>query len=106
MTQLTLLDDPLEVAFQQWVRANPDVIEAIRQLALGWRRAGHDRCGISMLAEVARWQHGIRQQDEGDGLAINNSYRSRLARLLMATTPELPADFFSCRALANERAAA
>jgi hypothetical protein len=98
--QLALLDDPLEQQFQLWVRSNGHVVEHLRSLALDWHRAGHDRCAIAMLVEVARWQHGLRAA--GDAWAINNSYRSRLARLLLATTPDLPADFFSTRVLRAE----
>lgn len=101
-TQVTLMDDPLELAFQRWIRENPDVLTHIRRLALEWHEAGNRRCAIAMLVEVARWQHGLRAV--GDAYAINNSYRSRLARLILATTPGLPHDFFSTRALRTEPA--
>lgn len=99
-TQLALLEDPLELAFQEWIRQNPHVVEHLRKLSLEWYRAGHDRCAIAMLVEVARWRDGLRSQ--GDPWAINNSFRSRLARLILATTPELPTKFFTMRSLRTE----
>jgi len=99
-TQVTMFEDTLELAFQKWVRANPNVVEHMRRLAVEWHGAGHRKCAIAMLVEVARWQHGLRAT--GDQWAINNSYRSRLARLILATTPGLPPDFFETRALRSE----
>jgi hypothetical protein len=101
-TQVTLMDDPLELSFQRWVRENGHVVDHLRRLAVEWHEAGHGRCAIAMLVEVARWQHGIRAT--GEPYAINNSYRSRVARLILATTPGLPHDFFSTRALRTEPA--
>jgi hypothetical protein len=99
-TQLGLLEDPLELAFQEWIVKNAHVLEHLRRLAIEWHRAGHDRCAIAMLVEVARWRDGLRSQ--GDPWAINNSFRSRLARVILATTPELPRKFFAMRSLRTE----
>jgi hypothetical protein len=102
MNQLSLLPDPLEVRFVEWLRDNGHVIDHLRAMAVEWYRAGHDHGAIATFVEVARWQHGLRST--GDTFAINNSYRSYLARHIMATTPELPADFFAFRVLRSEAA--
>ena len=102
--QLALLDDPLDVAFVEWSRANRDVIDVFKRLARTWHRQGHDRCSIGMLTERVRWEYGMRAVDTDDaGVAINNNHRSRLARLILNECPDLPADFFHLRTLASER---
>jgi hypothetical protein len=95
-TQQMLLPDTIEEKFQRWIRSNPETVEHVRQLALKWHRAGHTKCGIGMLCEVTRWDSGVQGRDE-DGLKVNNSYRALLSRHLLATTPELPVDFFETR---------
>ena len=95
-TQPMLLPDTIEEKFQRWIRDHPDVVEHFRRLALEWLHAGHDRCGIGMLAEKARWDAGVGGRDE-DGFKVNNNYRALLARHLIATTPALPVDFFALR---------
>lgn len=94
--QPTLLHDTIEEKFQRWLRSNPETVEHIRGLAVQWHRAGHARCGIGMLAEKARWDAGVGGRDE-DGFKVNNNYRALLARHLVASTPELPVDFFEVR---------
>jgi hypothetical protein len=96
--QLSLLEDPIEVQFQAFHHAHPEVYEQLHELALELRNQGHRRCGIGMLFEVLRWtwmRSGIRDED---GFRLNNNYRSRYARLLMANDPRL-AGFFETRAL-------
>lgn len=94
--QMVLLPDAIEKRFQKWIRANPHVVDHVRELALKWLDTGHNRCGIGMLCEVARWHGGIDTTDEA-GFRINNDYRALLARHLIATTPRLPVDFFETR---------
>ena len=84
--QLALLEDPLDVRFAEYHQSNPRVYEAIVELCREWVAAGHDRIGIGMVFEVLRWQHGLRA--DGD-FAINNTMRSRYARLVMANEPDL-----------------
>lgn len=97
VTQPMLLPDTIEEKFQRWLRGNPATVDHVRALALEWHRAGHDRCGIGMLAEVARWHGGVDSSKDEDGFKINNNYRALLARHLVATTPDLPVDFFETR---------
>lgn len=99
--QLALLD-PLEAPFVDWLRGNPVIVEAFRQAAVEWYRAGNDRCSAKMLAEVIRWKHGLTSRDS-DGYKVNNNWTSRLGRHVVATTPELPADFFETRVLRADR---
>ena len=66
---------------------------SVRDRALALRDRGVRRYGIAGLFEAARYArtHSLGRDDEG--FALNNSYRSRLARRLMADHPELDGMF-------------
>lgn len=97
-------DDDLHARFVEWLRSKHgrQVEAAFRDAALRWHRAGHNHCSAKLLAEVIRWEAGLAGRDP-DGLKINNSYVSRLHRHISATTPQLPADFFTARVLREDR---
>ena len=97
--QLSLLPDPLEARFLAYHHANPHVYRELVAMARQWRAAGHTHAGIAMFFEVLRWQSGLR--GDGDQFALNNSYRSRYARLIAANEPDLT-DLFTMRHLAGE----
>jgi hypothetical protein len=79
--------ESIQGRFEAFHEANPHVYEALARLAREWRGAGHDRCGVGMLFEVLRFRRGLRTQ--GDDFKLNNSYRSRYARLLEEREPDL-----------------
>jgi hypothetical protein len=89
----------VERLFAEWIESEPGrYVEAeVARLALEDRAAG-DRCGeINLyLALVRRASRGLTKDREG--YACNNSYRSLLARRLMARHPEL-AGYFRTREL-------
>lgn len=91
----------LDDRFAIWIALNGHVAQRLRVMALELVAAGRKRIGIKMLVEVLRWQQSL--ETTGDVWLINNSYVSRLGRLLMDTTPEL-AGVFETRTLACERA--
>lgn len=97
--QLSLLPDPLESRFLAFHHRNPHVYRELVAMARDWKAAGNGHAGIAMFFEVLRWQSGLR--GEGDQFALNNSYRSRYARLIAANEPDL-ADLFTLRSLAGE----
>lgn len=97
--QLALLSDPLDVRFVEYHHANPHVYAAIVRMFREWKAAGHERIGIGMVFEVLRWQHGLRAA--GDQFAVNNSMRSRYARLVMANEADL-AGIFETRTLKSD----
>jgi hypothetical protein len=103
MNQLSLLPDPIDQAFFAFHHANPDVYRSLVKLARQWKAAGHDRCSIAMLFEVLRFDVGLKTTSP-DGLKLNNSYRSRYARIIQANEHDLRG-FFETRALATERVA-
>jgi hypothetical protein len=103
-SQLSFLPDPIDQAFVAFHHANPQVYRQLVGLAREWKKAGHSKCSINMLFKVLRWDEGIRTKS-ADGVKLNNSFRSRYARLVAANHPDL-AGLFETRALASERGAA
>lgn len=95
--QISLLEDPLDVAFRQFHHAHPHVYDALVTHALKWQHQGHRKCGIGMLFELFRWDAGMTFGPTAD-FKLNNNYRSRYARLIMANEPGLNG-FFETRAL-------
>jgi hypothetical protein len=87
---------PLQEAFERFHRENPQVYDELVGMARRWRRSGHERCGIGMLFEVLRYRYGLRTA--GDEFKLNNNYRSRYARKIMAEHPDLDG-FFETREL-------
>lgn len=98
--QLSMLEDDLQARFVAWLRTEHGrhIETAFRDAALRWHRAGHAHCSAKLLAEVIRWEAGLTGTDP-DGFKINNNHVSRLARHILATTPQLPPNFFATRIL-------
>lgn len=88
----------LESRFRTFHQANPWVLDALIGLARDMRRTRDRRVGIGMLFEVLRWQSW--RHTSGDEFKLNNSYRSRYARLIMERCPDL-ADAFETRGLTS-----
>jgi hypothetical protein len=87
----------LEERFRLWVFANEHVIELFLKFAREAKAAGKGHFGIGAIAERVRWEVYITRK-EADPWKINNSYRSRLARLLVKRDPSLEG-FFEFRKL-------
>lgn len=95
--QLTLDIEPLvmpetvkgasiQERFESFHTLNPWVFRAFVRLTEDWIARGRDRIGIGMLTEIIRWEYG--RQTVGDEFRINNNFRSRYVRLLIAEHPE------------------
>lgn len=97
--QLSFLPDPLEARFLEFHHANPHVYRALVEMSYEWLAAGHSSGSIAMFFEVLRWRVGI--TTSGEQFVLNNSYRSRYARLIAANEPALR-EFFNTRQLRNE----
>lgn len=88
--------ETIEQRFWAFHEQNPWVLDALIRLTDDMRARGRDKVGIGMLFEVLRW-HSYRQT-EGDDYKLNNSFRSRYARLIGKVRPDL-ADMFEVREL-------
>lgn len=86
----------IQQRFEAFHAANPWVYDALVRLTHDWVRRGNPRIGIGMLTEIIRWQYGRRTA--GDAFKINNNFRSRYVRLMIAEHPEW-ASVFSTREL-------
>lgn len=86
----------IQERFEQFHTLNPWVYRSFETLTHDWLERGHGRIGIGMLTEVLRWQYG--RQTVGDDFKLNNNFRSRYVRLLMAEHPEW-SDVFETRTL-------
>lgn len=76
----------IQERFEAFHAANPWVYRAFERLTADALAHGHARVGIGMFTEVIRWQYGRRT--DGDPFKVNNSYRSRYARMLLDKHPE------------------
>ena len=80
-------DSPtLQAQFERFHEDNPHVYKVLERLATKWL-ATHSKAGVGMLWEVMRWQLGVETSDTA-AYRLNNDYRSRYARLLLANHPE------------------
>lgn len=88
--------DSIEGKFRTFHRENPHVYVALCRLAREYQHAGHDKGSIAMLFEVLRWQTDLTTR--GDKFLLNNSWRSRYARLIANLEDDLDG-FFETREL-------
>jgi hypothetical protein len=79
----------IQARFEEFHATNPWVFEEIVRLAQGLADRGHQRFGIGMVFEVLRWQRLMHTEDPASTFKLNNTYRSRYARLLAAKHPDL-----------------
>lgn len=84
----------IRLSFERFHRDNPQVFTRLREMAMAWQAAGHKRCGLKMLFEVLRWEHGLRTT--GEPFRLNNNYTAHYARLLMRHECDLEG-FFETR---------
>ena len=84
----------IEERFNSFHRANPQVYEALRELALHLAATGRRTFGMKALFEFLRFSYAL--QTAGDSYKINNSYAPFYARLLMRNEQSL-AGFFNLR---------
>lgn len=87
----------LQERFEAFHAANPWVLTELERMTRELVAAGRTRIGIGMLFEVLRWEHDRRAPADRH-FRLNNSYRSRYARLIVARNPQW-ADLFEMREL-------
>lgn len=82
----------LQGKFMTFHENNPFIYQTLVRLARQAKKAGKGKIGIGMLWEVMRWEHFLETND-GEGYKLNNSYRSRYARLIMEQERDLEGIF-------------
>ena len=95
METLTLtFGTTIQESFEQFHHRHPNVLHQLAELGLLAVRRGRTKIGIGQLFEVLRWERMIAGlPDGGEAFKLNNNYRSRYARLIMARYPELDGMF-------------
>lgn len=78
----------IEVQFLAFHAMNPWVYERLVAMTYDLKNRGHQRIGMAMLFEVLRWQAAMSTMS-ADDFKLNNNYRSRYARKIMADHPDL-----------------
>jgi hypothetical protein len=73
-------------------------MDAIVTLARAHLAAGHRRVGVAMCFEYLRYEYGLRTEHAGNPWKLDNSLRSRYARAIATSVPDL-ADAFELREL-------
>jgi hypothetical protein len=86
-TPMTRYADRIQRRFEKFHADNPQVYAALEELTQDWVDAGHDHASIDMFYQVLRYRRGL-QTTSADEFKLNDHYRSRYARLLMARHPE------------------
>lgn len=90
----------LDAAFREWLATEDGraILADVRARALSLRRSGWRHFGIGALWEAVRYDRALQVGPDAEGWRCNNSWRSRVARLLMSEEPEL-VGFFETREL-------
>lgn len=86
----------IQSQFEEFHRKHPEVYAYLVELAFAAYNKGFRHYGIGALWERMRWHFNI-ERDQGD-FKLNNNYRSRYARKIIAEHPVLE-EFFEIRAL-------
>lgn len=83
----------IQARFEEFDRAHPEVFRGLVEVAREARSRGHKTYSMAAVWEVFRWN---------SRLPLNNDFRSRYARKIMAEIPELKG-FFETRLLVEEK---
>ena len=87
----------IQERFERFHAANPWVYRRLVDLARDLVRRGHHRVGIGMCWETLRYS-AMWSSDPSSDFKLNDHYRSRYARLIVAQEPDL-AEAFELREL-------
>lgn len=96
MVQSSLLDQlnaesEADKAFKAFDAKNPKVYQMMVKMVRQLHDRGHKRIGIAMIYEVMRWRTMLETTDPE--YKLNNNYKSRYARKLVAEYPEFDGMF-------------
>ena len=86
----------IQEQYAEWRQANPEIWDHVRRYAYEALQAGRSRFGIAMIVERVRWYTMV--ESAGDDLKVNNNWRSRMTRELIAEDPRFE-DLFETRQL-------
>ena len=96
--QPSLFGATIQERFSEYDAAHPEVYGYLIALAREVRSKGFAHYGIGALWEVMRYYFQI-EKEQGSDFKLNDHFRSRYARKLMAEFPDEFGDFFEIREL-------
>ena len=96
MTDLT--ERTIDARFREFHYTNPQVYDELVRMSRQLHARGYTKVGIELLWSAYRWNRMLHTTPDDTGYKLNDHYRSRYARLIMAREPDL-ADFFHIRSL-------
>lgn len=88
--------DTIQQRFEQFHADNPQVLATLERETQRWLDLGHSRVGVGFLWERMRWV--LHVEVTGPAPKLNDHFRSRYVRLMVARHPEW-ADVFELREL-------
>lgn len=83
----------IDARFAEFHTGNPHVYTELVTLARQAHHRGYRRIGIELLFSALRWRSMMTTTADEYGFKLNNDFRSRYARLIMAAHPELAGIF-------------
>lgn len=92
------IDRSIQGRFERFHRDNPQVFTELVRRAKALHERGWNNIGIALLWESMRYDAMLTTDPSEDTYKLSNDYRSRYARLIMETEPELEG-FFTVRSL-------
>jgi hypothetical protein len=88
----------IDQRFRDFHAENPGVYDELVKMARQVLARGYTRIGIELIWSGYRWNRMLRTTPDEYGFKLNDHFRSRYARLIMAQEPDL-ADLFHIRTL-------
>jgi hypothetical protein len=88
----------IDQRFRDFHTANPSVYTELVAMARQITERGYTKIGIELLWSAYRWNKMMKTSPDEYGFKLNDHFRSRYARLIMASEPDL-ADLFHIRTL-------
>lgn len=98
MTAPLVTQRSIATRFCDFHEANPGVYTELVDMARQLHARGYQRIGIELIWSAFRWNRMMRTTADEYGFKLNDHFRSRYARLIMANEPDLR-DFFVIRTL-------
>jgi hypothetical protein len=92
VTPPRIVGETLQERFERFNARNPHVYAAIVLIARRLVKAGRTRIGIAQVYEILRYERLVYAASD-DGHKLNNDFRSRYSRLIIAREPDLAAAF-------------
>lgn len=74
--------------FTEFHSRNPQVYQALEDMAFQLVKRGRKKIGINMLLEVLRWNYYMKTDDPNSDFKINNNYAPYYSRLLIENNPD------------------